>query len=601
MRYNQLKAPFQYEKIDLKRVRIEEKAKATNAWQTVKRLTSYFSGNLIKLFLVIMMVTASSLLGLLGPYLVGVAIDDFIVTKKAVGLLALLTLLLIVYVFHSLTTFLQNYWMVGIAQDIVYTLRKQLFEHFHQLPISFFDRRQQGELMSRVTNDIDNINNTLNESIIQVFASIITIIGTITVMLWLSPLLTVITMTIIPLLLISMRWITKRTGPLFKIQQQNLGELNAYIEEIISGQQIVKAFAQEERVKKEFAEKNKALEQSGFWALTIGGLIPKVMNSLNFISFTLIAFFGALLAIKGHITVGVIVIFAEYARQFTRPLNELSNQFNILLSAIAGAERVFSILDEDLENLDETDAISIDRPKGHFIFDHISFAYDDQPVLKQISFEAKPGETIAFVGHTGAGKTTLINLISRFYEYDQGEIYLDGKALSTIKRTSLRSHIAFVLQDTFLFETTIRENIRYGRLDASDEEVIEAAKLANAHDFISRLPYGYDTVLDEKNTTLSVGQKQLLTISRAMIADPAILILDEATSNIDTVTELLIQDSLKRLMQGRTSFIIAHRLNTIRQADQIVMLENGEIIEQGSHENLIKKKGHYYNLYKGLD
>lgn len=601
MRYNTLKEPFQYKKIPLNFLEKDKKNRAKNTWQTVKRLASYFKEKRIMLFLVILMVIASSLLGLLGPYLVGMAVDDFIVTKKTTGLLTLIGGLFVIYILHSLSVFLQNYWMVGIAQHIVYTLRKQLFEQFHRLPIQFYDMRQQGELMSRVTNDIDNINNTLNESIIQVFASVITIIGTIAVMLYLSPILTLITMTIIPLLFIGMRWITRRTGPLFKLQQQNLGELNGFIEEVVSGQQIVKAYAQEERVKKEFVEKNYNLQQSGFWALTIGGFIPKVMNTLNFISFTLIALFGGILAIKGHITVGVIVIFSEYARQFTRPLNELSNQFNILLSAVAGAERVFSILDEDYEAIDETKAIDIERPKGHIVFDNVSFGYDDQPVLKDIDLEVRPGETIALVGHTGAGKTTLINLISRFYDYNEGTIYLDGIPLKEIKRESLRSHIAFVLQQSFLFETTIRENIRYGRLDATDEEVIEAAKLANAHDFISRLPEGYDTTLDEASGILSEGQKQLLTISRAMIADPAILILDEATSNIDTVTELLIQDSLKRLMKGRTSFIIAHRLNTIRQADQIIMLEQGRIIERGSHEELMKQKGHYYELHQSAE
>lgn len=592
--------PFVYDKIPLQSEKEVEKKRAKNTWKTVKRISSYFKRNRVTLSLVILMVIISSLLGLLGPYLVGVAIDEFIVTKKVNGLMMLLISLFFVYVFHSLAIFLQNFWMVGIAQKIVYTIRKQLFQHFHELPISFYDTRQQGELMSRVTNDIDNINNTLNESVIQVFASVITIVGTIVVMLLLSPLLTLVTMTIIPMLFVAMRWITKRTGPLFKIQQKNLGEINGYIEEIVSGQQIVKTFAQEERVKKEFSERNKSLRSSGFWALTIGGFIPKVMNSLNFISFTIIAFFGGLLALKGHITVGVIVIFSEYARQFTRPLNELSNQFNVLLSAVAGAERVFSILDEKVEQFDETDAIQIDAPKGHFQFNDVTFSYKKTPVLQNINFEVLPGETVALVGHTGAGKTTLINLISRFYDYDEGEILLDGIPLTSIKRTSLRSHIAFVLQDTFLFETTIRENIRYGRLDATDEEVVEAAKLANAHSFISRLPDGYDTTLDEAGSILSQGQKQLLTISRAMIANPSILILDEATSNIDTVTELLIQDSLKRLMKGRTSFIIAHRLNTVTQADKIILLENGEIVEQGTHQSLLKKRGKYYQLYEGV-
>lgn len=600
MLYKIFVEPFVYEKIPLQTEKHEEKTRAKNTWKTVKRIVSYFKPNRVTLFFVILMVIVSSLLGLLGPYLVGVAIDDFIVTKQTSGIMTLLISLFFVYLFHSLAIFLQNYWMVGIAQKIVYTLRKQLFEHFHQLPISFYDTRQQGELMSRVTNDIDNINNTLNESVIQVFASVITIVGTIIVMLLLSPLLTLITMTIIPILYISMRWITKRTGPLFKIQQKDLGDLNGYIEEIISGQQIVKSFAQEERVKKEFSERNNALRLSGFWALAIGGFIPKVMNSLNFISFTIIAFFGGLLALKGHITVGVIVIFSEYARQFTRPLNELSNQFNVLLSAVAGAERVFAILDEKEEQFDEDEAVEIKSTKGHFQFNDVSFSYDETPVLQNIHFEVNPGETVALVGHTGAGKTTLINLISRFYDYHDGDILLDGKPLTSIKRTSLRSHIAFVLQDTFLFETTIRENIRYGRLDATDEEVIEAAKNANAHTFISRLPDGYDTKLDEDGSILSQGQKQLIAISRAMIANPSILILDEATSNIDSVTELLIQDSLKRLMKNRTSFIIAHRLNTITQADKIILLKNGKIVEQGTHYSLLEQRGQYFQLYKGV-
>lgn len=602
MSSNPLRHPFMYEKIALRSAKRNNKQRQTiNTWQTVRRIGTYVVEKKWLLLLVILMVVVSAGLGLLGPYLVGLAIDDFIVTKQSAGLLQLIGWLLLIYLLHAASIFLQNYWMIGIAQDTVYTLRKQLFEHFHVLPIAFFDTRQQGELMSRVTNDIDNINNTLNQSIIQVFSSIITLVGTVTVMILLSPILTLITMTIIPLLFLSMRWITNRTGPLYKIQQRDLGELNGYIEEIVSGQQIVKTFAQEDRVRAAFTERNKKLQLSGFWALTIGGFIPKVMNVLNFLSFALIALFGGLLAIKGFITVGVIVIFTEYARQFTRPLNELSNQFNIILSAVAGAERVFSILDEETENFDEHNAITLQSTTGHFRFDNVSFAYGKTPVLKNINFEAKPGETIAFVGHTGAGKTTLINLISRFYTYQDGGIFLDGHPLSTISRDSLRSQMAFVLQDSFLFQATVRENIRYGRLDATDEEVIQAAKLANAHEFISRLPDGYDTILDEKGSLLSQGQKQLVNISRAMIAKPTILILDEATSNIDTVTEIMIQDSLKRLMNGRTSFIIAHRLNTVRQADKIIMLENGQIIEQGAHSTLMRKQGAYYKLYVGSE
>lgn len=597
--FNLLKAPFQYEKLDLNDISITKRQRAQNSWHTVKRIGVYLSEEKLRLSLVILMVIASSGLGLLGPYLVGQAIDTFIVEKRAQGLALLLAWLVIIYLMHALSVFLQNFWMIGIAQNTVYKLRKQIFEKFHNLPITFFDKRQQGELMSRVTNDIDNINNTLNQSVIQIFSSIITLVGTVSVMLMLSPLLTLITMSIIPLMFGAMRWITNRTGPLFKLQQRNLGDVNGYVEEIVSGQQVVKVFSQEERVKNEFDENNSKLKLSGFWAQTISGFIPKVMNMLNFLSFTIIAFAGGIMAVNQMITVGVIVIFTEYSRQFTRPLNELSNQFNILLSAIAGAERVFNILDEDNEEADEKNAIEIETTKGHVEFDHVTFGYEDNPVLKNISFDVKPGETIAFVGHTGAGKTTIINLLSRFYEYDSGEIRLDGQALHQITRASLRRQMAFVLQDTFLFHGTIRENIRYGNMLATDQEVIQAAKNANAHSFIERLPKGYDTVLDQSGSSISQGQKQLLTIARAMIADPKILILDEATSNIDTITELKIQEALNRLMNGRTSFVIAHRLNTIRQADNIILLKNGEMIEEGNHTSLMAKKGAYYTLNKG--
>lgn len=596
-----LKEPFQYQRIPFKTLQKHQKKRAEDTWGTVKRLLTYLIQHKWMLLIIISMVILSSSMALLGPYLIGMAIDDFIVLKQADGLLQLVGWLIVIYILHSVSIFLQNFWMIGVAQKTVFTLRKELFEQFHQLPISFFDSRQQGELMSRVTNDIDNINNTLNDSVIQIFTSIVTLIGTVSVMLYLSPLLTLITMTIVPLLFIGMRWITKRTGPLYKLQQDDLGELNGYVEEIVSGQLLVKTYSQEEKVKRQFKEKNDQLQLSFFWAQNIAGFIPKVMNSLNFLSFMLIALFGGLLVINGFITVGVIVIFTEYARQFTRPLNELSNQFNILLSAVAGAERVFNILDEEPEELDETNAKVLTQTKGQLRFEHVSFSYGDKQVLFDLSFQAEPGEMVAFVGHTGAGKTTIVNLISRFYEYNQGHILLDGQELNQITRSSLRSHIAFVLQDTFLFKGTVRENIRYGKLTASDEEVIQASQRANAHEFIERLPHGYDTQLDQDGSSISQGQKQLLTIARAMISDPSILILDEATSNIDTITEFHIQEGLQRLMEGKTSFVIAHRLNTIQRADKIIMLQDGRILEEGNHAALIRKQGAYYELYRGLE
>ncbi|MEN2767612.1 ABC transporter ATP-binding protein [Ornithinibacillus xuwenensis] len=601
MSIKSLKDPFQYEKIPIEKIpdAVKEK-RAKNTFGTIKRIWSYLAREKARLWLVILAVIVSSAMSLLGPFMVGMAVDDFIVTKEASGLGLLVIGLVVVYLFHSLSIFLQSFWMIGIAQNTVYDLRSDLFQQFHRLPIAYFDKRQHGELMSRITNDIDNINNTLNQSVIQVFSSVLTLVGTVGVMIYLSPILTLVTMSIIPVMFYATRWITKRTGPLYKLQQKRLGELNGYVEETISGQHVVKTFSQEDRVIGEFEVKNKDLNHSGFWALTLAGFIPKVMNMLNFLSFGMIALVGGLLAVNTElVTVGIIVIFTEYARQFTRPLNELSNQFNLLLSAVAGAERVFNVIDETQEELDEEHAQELPETKGHVKFENVSFGYEKEAILDHISFEAKPGQSVAFVGHTGAGKTTIINLISRFYNYDSGKITLDGIDLKDIKRSSLRSHMAFVLQDSFLFRDTIRENIRYGRLHATDEEVIEAAKQANAHDFISQLPEGYDTILDQDGSGISQGQKQLLTIARAFIAEPSILILDEATSNIDTITEVKIQQALKELMKGRTSFIIAHRLNTIQEADQIVMLEHGHILEKGSHEELLSLKGNYYNLYKG--
>lgn len=603
MKTNHFKQPFQYEKIPLDTESIKknrDKPKGST-WKTVRRIWSYLAKEKATLTLVILMVIASSGLALLGPYMVGTAIDRFIDTKQSAGLGLLLIGLLFIYLFHSLSIFLQNFWMVGIAQNTVFTLRESLFRQFHRLPISYFDKRQHGELMSRVTNDIDNINNTLNQSVIQIFASVITLIGTVTVMLFLSPLLTLVTMTTVPLLYFAMRWITKRTGPLYKLQQKDLGDVNGYVEEIVSGQHIVKSFSQEERVIRTFDEKNKDLQRTGFWAMAIAGYIPKVMNTLNYFSFALIALVGGILALQDNpvVTIGVIVIFTEYARQFTRPLNELSNQFNVLLSAVAGAERVFQVLDEVEEEIDEKNAFEMTTTDGHFEFQHVSFSYEDQLTIDDISFEARQGETVAFVGHTGAGKSTIINLISRFYNYDAGDIRLDGTSIKDVTRDSLRSHMAFVLQDAFLFYGTIRDNIRYGRLDATNEDVIQAAKDANAHTFISELPQGYDTILDQDGSGISQGQRQLITIARALIKDPSILILDEATSNIDTITEVTIQEALHRLMEGRTSFVIAHRLNTIQRADLIIMLEHGKIIERGNHDELMQAKGSYYNLFHG--
>ncbi|TCN18833.1 ATP-binding cassette subfamily B protein [Mesobacillus foraminis] len=577
----------------------ENKVDRGSFTRTVKRIWKYLSVHKGLLSGVLLMVVMSSALGLLGPYIIGHTIDTHLAVKSTDGLGWILTGLGAVYLLHSVSLWLQNYWMIGIAQETVYTMRTQLFAKLHWLPIRFFDKRQYGELMSRVTNDIENVSSTLNSSVIQIFSSILTLIGTLSVMLWLSPLLTVITMIIVPLMFVGMKWITSRTGRLYKEQQKNLGDLNGFIEETISGQKIIKTFSQEQKVISEFLVKSENLKQAGYWAQVYTGFIPKLMNMLNNLSFTIVAAAGGIFALNGMVSIGTIVIFTEYARQFTRPLNDLSNQFNTLLSAVAGADRVFDILDEQEEASDEKQAIELSMVKGEVEFDEVSFSYDgDEDTVQHISFRASPGESVALVGPTGAGKSTIINLITRFYEPDKGRILIDGHESRSIKRESLRSHMAFVLQDSFLFEGTVRENIRYGRLDASDEEVEQAAIAANAYNFIKRMPDGFDTLLRQDGSGISQGQRQLLSISRAILADPSILILDEATSSIDTITELKIQEGLKRLMKGRTSFIIAHRLNTIQQSDQILVIESGRIIEKGSHDELLRKKGFYHGLYQ---
>ncbi|MCK6255644.1 ABC transporter ATP-binding protein/permease [Fictibacillus sp. KIGAM418] len=599
-----LSEPFWHKRAVVQEVMAKEavpgrkKEKAKDWRRTLQQIWSYLAREKGRLWLVLFMVVLSSILGLLGPFLIGRAIDHYIITKENSGLLRLLAGLLAIYILNSGALWLQNYWMIGIAQNTVFSMRTQLFRHLHKLPIPFFDQRQYGEIMSRVINDIENVSSTLNSSVIQIFSSVLTLLGTIGFMLWLSPLLTAVTLVIVPVMFLGMRWITSRTGRLFKEQQRNLGELNGYIEETVSGQRIVKAFSQEERVIAELLAKNDKLKESGFWAQTYSGFIPKLMNVLNNVSFALIAGAGGVLALKGMVTIGTIVIFGEYSRQFTRPLNDLSNQFNTLLSAVAGAERVFEVLDEEEETKDEEGNEDLDDVHGEIEFKDVSFSYEEGGnTVNDISFHASPGETVALVGPTGAGKTTIINLLSRFYDANSGSILVDGREITGIKRKALREHMGFVLQDPFLFEGTIMENIRYGRLDASDEEVREAAKEANAHSFIAKLANGYETMVEQDGSGISQGQKQLLSIARAILANPVILVLDEATSSIDTITEMKIQEALQRLMEGKTSFIIAHRLNTIQKADQILVLKDGGILERGSHEKLLKQKGFYSELY----
>ena len=592
--------PFGYERIlkkeDLGSGKKLKGERASNWQHTLGRIWKIVDEQRGLLILVLLMVIVSSALALIGPFLVGRIIDHYVVPGKFDGMLSTIVVLIGIYVVLSLSLFLQNYWMIGIAQQTIYRMRTGVFGKLLQLPVTYFDKRQHGELMSRVTNDIETVSSTLNSSFIQVFSSVLTLVGTVLVMLYLSPLLTVLTMTIIPLMFWAMRWITRRTGKLFKEQQAAMGALNGMIEETISGQRIVKAFSQEERVIEEFREKSGRLRTVGFWALSYSGYIPKVMNALNNMSFAIVAGVGGLLALNGHVTIGTIVIFTEYARQFTRPLNDLANQFNTVLSAIAGAERVFAIMDEPTEVDQGARDIKL---RGAVAFRDVSFKYDsnaEKYTLRDVNFAIEPGQTVALVGPTGAGKTTIMQLIARFYEAEKGSVEFDGLDIRSIARETLRSQMAFVLQDPFLFEANVYNNIRYGRLDATDEEIVEAAKKANAHDFIMKLPDGYNTVLSADGGEISQGQKQLLSIARALVADPVILLLDEATSSIDTVTEIKIQEALEILMQGRTSFVIAHRLNTVRHADVVLVLQQGEIVEAGMQKELIARGGIYASM-----
>jgi len=574
--------------------------RSENMWGTLMRIWSYLAQYRVRLIAVLVMIVIATGMTLLGPYLIGHIVDHYIVESKD-GLLFMLLLTAAVYVVQAISAWLQNIWMIQVSQQTVYKLRTDLFAQFHRLPIAFFTKRQQGDLMSRASNDIENISSSMNSSFIQVFSSTLTLIGIVVVMLSLSPLLTLLTFTVIPLMFMGMKWISNRTSRLFRMQQRSIGALNGFVEETLSGQKIIKAFGQEEEVIKGFTSRNENIRLAGFWAQAISGFIPKLMNGLNSLSFALIVGVGALMTIwTDSVTVGIIIIFAEYARQFTRPLNDLANQWNTLLSAIAGAERVFQILDEPLEVQDESNAKPLTSVVGDVEFHNVNFHYDQgQPIIQHASFQVKAGEMVAFVGPTGAGKTTLISLLSRFYEPSSGAILIDGQNIAQYTRESLRSHMAFVLQDPYLSEGTIMENIRYGRLNATDEEVYEAARLANAHSFIMRLKDGYQTELKLGGVGISQGQKQLIAIARALIADPAILILDEATSSIDTVTEIKIQEALQRLMKGRTSFVIAHRLNTITQANKIIVLEKGKISQIGSHEELSQQEGLYRKLVQG--
>ncbi|AHN22142.1 ABC transporter ATP-binding protein [Lysinibacillus varians] len=575
--------------------------KAQNQKTTLLRLWHYIKQQKVGLYFSVFFVIASTFLSLAGPYLIGHIVDDYIMKKQVAGAIRLGIVLACIFTVASLFTWLQTYVMIHVAMKTIRTLRLELFKKLQTLTVKFFDQHALGDLMSRVTNDIDNLNTALAQSVTQIVSSILTVIGVSIAMFALSWQLAIVTLIIIPLIVFTTKHIVKRSSKNYAARQRDLGKLNGTIEEMITGAEVVTLFGKEQQAIETFRLQNNNLRNSAQRAEITSGLLGPINNFMNNLGLAVVIGTGAFLAVKGLVTVGIIAAFVTYTRQFFRPLNQLSNLLNTLQSAIAGAERVFEILDEPSEVADKPQAIDCHSLKGDVAFQQVSFSYlPNQPILKNITFQAKAGETIALVGPTGSGKTTIINLLTRFYDVDAGEILIDGLNIEEYKMATIRKRVGVVLQDTYLFTGTIRENIRFGKLDATDAEVEEAAKIANAHNFIKYLPAQYDTVVQAGGANLSQGQRQLLAIARAILENADILILDEATSSVDTQTEVDIQKGLQHLMQGRTSFVIAHRLKTIENANQIFVIQQGEIVEQGNHQQLMQQQGIYNNLQQKL-
>ena len=580
--------------------------KPKNGKQTIIRLLRYLEQDKLKLIVAYICVLASTLATLAGSYMLRPLINTYIVPSDGsrgdiVGLAGGLATLAAIYMVGVAANYLQSRIMLTIAQGALLKIRTDLFAKMQELPVKFYDTNANGDLMSRFTNDVDTIGMMLSNTIVQLFSGILSIIGTFGLMLYTNVYLTIVTIVMIPIIMRAAGFVAMRSGKYFGAQQAALGAMNGYIEETITGQKVVKVFCHEDIAEEEFDILNKDLRNKQIKAQFIGGLMGPVMNGLSQVNYAVTACVGGLLCVLKGFDVGGLTVFLNFSRQFSRPINEISMQISNVFSALAGAERVFAVMDAEPEPADDADAASMEGMKGHVALEHVTFGYNpDKVILKDISLYAKPGQKIAFVGSTGAGKTTITNLINRFYDIQAGSITIDGVDIRHIKRDELRKNIAMVLQDTHLFTGTVMENIRYGRLDATDEEVIEAAKTASAHSFIKRLPKGYDTVLESDGANLSQGQRQLLNIARAAISKAPILILDEATSSVDTRTEKHIERGMDQLMADRTTFVIAHRLSTVRNANAIMVLENGEIIERGDHDDLLRQKGRYYELYTGV-
>ena len=589
--------------------------KAKDFRGTLNRLLRYFLPQKYRLMIVLGAAIIGTVFNIIGPKILGLA-----TTKLYTGIFAkyeamlrhqpapagvdfhyiatVLLILLGLYLISALFIYIQQYIMAGVAQRTMYQLRKEVDEKISRLPLKYFDTHTHGEVMSRAVNDMDNLSTTLQQSLTQLITSAVTLIGVIVMMLTISPLLSLVVVLTLPLSLVVTIGIAKRSQEYFRRQQRVLGELNGHVEEMYTGHKIVKAFGREKQSIDEFIERNERLYNAGWRAQFASGIIMPLMRFIGNIGYVIVAVAGSILVTRGSIAIGDVQAFIQYAQQFTQPITQLANIVNVIQSAMASTERIFELLDEEEEVTETTTAQIIEHPDGAVQFEHVRFGYSEDAILMEdMNIDVKPGQMIAIVGPTGAGKTTLVNLLMRFYEVNSGGILVDGIDITQIKRGALRRMFGMVLQDAWLFNGTIQANIAYGREDATEEEIVQATKAAYADHFIRTLPLGYNTILNEEASNISQGQKQLLTIARAFLADPEILILDEATSSVDTRTEMQIQTAMAELMKGRTSFVIAHRLSTIRDADLILVMNHGTIVEKGTHEGLLEQKGFYADLY----
>jgi ATP-binding cassette subfamily B multidrug efflux pump len=568
------------------------------------RLASQLGPERIKMVLVVLLAVVSVTLSVFGPKLLGNAtniIIDGVRSSSGIDYDELHRTLLFVgvlYILASILAYVQAYMLAGVVQRTMLRLRASVEDKLNALPLGYIDRQPRGDLLSRVTNDLDNVAQSLQQTLSQLFISLLTVVGVLIMMILISPLLALVAVVTIPISLYTIKIIAGRSKKRFVAQWSHTGDLNAQVEEAFTGHALVKVFGQQRQVEERFSATNDKLYEASFGAQFISGIIQPAMMFVGNLNYVAIAVIGGLRVASGQLSIGDIQAFIQYSRQFTQPITQLASMANLLQSGIASAERVFELLDIEEQSPDDADPLLVPAPQGRVAFDHVRFSYDkSSPLIRDLSLIAEPGETVAIVGPTGAGKTTLVNLLMRFYEIDGGSITLDGNDISHMRRSDLRSNIGMVLQDTWLFGGTIRDNIAYGNLDATDEQIIEAAKATYVDRFVRTLPNGYDTVLDDEASNVSAGEKQLLTIARAFLSDPTILILDEATSSVDTRTEVLIQRAMAALRSNRTSFVIAHRLSTIRDAHTILVMESGNIVEQGNHDELLGAGGAYYNLY----